>query len=105
MPIRQARLGDIAEISAIYASSFYDESLNAALSPYRREHPIDYLRGWTHRVSEAWWDYKRISVVSYEIVQGHEKLTGVAEWAREGDGWEQLWGIKGWWDPRMFATC
>lgn len=44
-------------------------------------------------------------MVSYEMKptrDGDEEqvLTGVADWIRHGEGWERLWGIWAWWDPR-----
>jgi hypothetical protein len=34
-----------------------------------------------------------------------EIITGIAQWERAGQGWEHIYGIWGWWDPRENYLC
>ena len=67
------------------------------------EHPGDYQRWWTEQVTESYWDYSHVALVSYKLEDGKEVLTGAADWNRQGSGWQRVWRLRlGWWDPRKF---
>ncbi|CAL8584128.1 hypothetical protein XPA_009733 [Xanthoria parietina] len=106
MPLRKAQRRDLPRIASTYAAAFWDEEVMGKLMhPYRQEHPQDFLRYWKHEVAEWYWSYSHQIMVSYETKptrDGDEEqvLTGVADWIRHGEGWERLWGIWAWWDPR-----
>ncbi|KAI4244961.1 MAG: hypothetical protein L6R42_010318 [Xanthoria sp. 1 TBL-2021] len=109
MPRRIAQRRDLPSIASTYAAAFWDEEVMGKLMhPYRQEHPQDFLRYWRYEVAEWYWSYSHQIVVSYETMQtsdGDEEqlLTGVADWIRHGEGWERLWGIWAWWDPRNLS--
>lgn len=100
MPLRIARYSDLDSITQIVAASFYDEELHAHIFPHRKQYPADHLRAWRQQISQWWWDYNRIWIVSYEQDEalGSQRLTGVAHWSRAGLGADSLWGVR-WWDP------
>ncbi|WEW58034.1 hypothetical protein PRK78_003501 [Emydomyces testavorans] len=103
MPIRIARYADFSTIPSIFAIGFHDEEVfGPFLHPYREQFPQDYLTHWHRQCRQKFWDYSKVFLVSYETEQGtgREILTGVAEWQRDGSGWEKVWGLWGWWDPR-----
>ncbi|KAL8815942.1 MAG: hypothetical protein Q9223_004977 [Gallowayella weberi] len=106
MPLRTARHHDLFTIAVIYAAAFWDERvIGELMHPHRQTFPQDYLRYWQQQVAEWYWSYSHQIVVSYELRKSEknfeeEVLTGVADWIRYGQGWEQYWGIWGWWDFR-----
>ncbi|EAS35713.3 uncharacterized protein CIMG_01067 [Coccidioides immitis RS] len=103
MPIRLARYSDTPTIGSIFAAGFYDEEVvGVILHPYRDQFPQDFVAHWYHRCRERFWDHSMVYLVSYETdpASGKEVLTGAAEWKRQGLGWEKVWGLWGWWDPR-----
>lgn len=110
MPLRIAQRRDLPNIASTYAAAFWDEQVMGKLMhPYRQEHPQDFLRYWRYEVAEWYWSYSHQIMVSYETKQtsgGDEEqlLTGVADWIRHGEGWERVWGIWAWWDPRKLFS-
>ena len=110
MPLRKAQRRDLPSIASTYAAAFWDEEVMGKLMhPYRQEHPQDFLRYWRHEAAEWYWSYSHQIMVSYETKptrDGDEEqiLTGVADWIRHGEGWERLWGIWAWWDPRKLFS-
>ena len=99
MPLRLATISDLTPISKLLAASFYDEELNDHCFPFREQYPADYLSVWKEKISKDWWDYKKIWVVSFAQGTSPSGITGVAGWAREGEGSDELWGLWRWWDP------
>jgi GNAT superfamily N-acetyltransferase len=110
--IRLARYSELDEIAVNHAASFLEDGMYAILFPYRREHYEDYVRAWRHRISEAWWDYNKIMIVSTTMgpVSDSEKssspqetITGMALWRRAQAGSDWVWPVWGAWDPRLFV--
>ncbi|KAL9593954.1 MAG: hypothetical protein Q9219_007292 [cf. Caloplaca sp. 3 TL-2023] len=107
MPLRSAQHFDLPTIAGIYAAAFWDEEVMGQLMhPYRHKYPHDFLRFWLHRVSEWYWSYSHQILVSYDIInpgdgggEDEQRLTGVADWIRHGDGCEHVWGVWERWDP------
>ncbi|EXJ77508.1 hypothetical protein A1O3_09735 [Capronia epimyces CBS 606.96] len=111
MPLRLATFSDIGPISKILAASFYDEELNDHIFPFRKQYPHDYLSVWKQKTVTGWWDYSKVWVV-WENEDGltgpnttsGTTITGVAQWGREGEGSDRLWGLVRWWDPRRLIS-
>lgn len=126
MPVRAASKADLASMADVFAASFASDRLFNVKFPYRREHPEDYVQALEEHLWLSWYDYRTILNVSYvetetaEVQQDYHRteeetehllrqryavgattsIVGFAEWKREGDGWESLYGIWGRWDPR-----
>ena len=106
MALRLAQAREIPIIATIYAAAFWNEHVMGRLMhPYRGDYPDDYLRYWMQRVTEWYWDYSHQLVVTYNsnpsaVRESQATITGVADWIRYGDNWENIWGIRGRWDPR-----
>lgn len=74
------------------------------LYPNWQAHPGEVFRGFYEKLVEAYWHYGQRIVVAYEHeANGRETVTGVAVWERCGPGWEELWGVGGWFDPREYT--
>ena len=66
MPLRVAQHSDTLPISRVLACAFHDEELNAYFFPTRNEYPDDYLSVWRQEISQKWWNWNYVFVVSYE---------------------------------------
>jgi hypothetical protein len=108
MPIRLAHHSELDTVAAIFAAGFHDEEVvGDLLHPRRKQYPQDYVGFWRRRCRERWWQYSRVFLVSFEQEDGNGKggrevLTGAAEWARVGLGWEKVWRVWGKWDPSKY---
>ena len=106
MPLRIAKARDLPQIARIFADAFWDDRLfGEIMHPHRQAHPNDYRRHWQDEVTEWYWNYSHLIVVSFVVEKTKDgsaqaKLTGAADWERQGAGWEQVWGLWGRWDPR-----
>jgi len=119
MPIRVARHSDIPRLAEVRAASFGPDAFVQFLVPHMHEHYQDFVGLLRRRIRESWWNYAKITYVSYEIVDdegeaternplvknghGREVITGMAEWERIGEGWEKLWNINRW-DPSKYMS-
>ena len=121
MPLRPATRADIPVMGKIFAAAFAPDSLFHVLFPYKAEHPEGFERAAREVFWYHWYDYRMVHILSYQLVDDNEQsdgdersallpsgkkrrqkeiITGVAQWERTGKGWEKLYGILGWWDPR-----
>lgn len=102
MPLRTARAHDLAAISTVFATAFYEEEMMGVfMHPHRHQYPQDYHRYWANKVTEWYWDYSHQLVITYTLSSaGEEIVTGVGDWIRHGKGCERYWGLWGNWDPR-----
>lgn len=119
MPIRHAQRSDIPIMARVLAASFGPDKLFQVMFPYQNQYPGDLIKAFRRGLEVDWWDYSKVLMVSYEIQslahedadeerQGlirsrnsqNEVITGMAEWQRVGLGWEYVWNVLGWWDPR-----
>jgi GNAT superfamily N-acetyltransferase len=110
--IRFARYTELDEIAVNHAISFLEDGMYSILFPDRHEHYEDYVRAWRHRISEAWWDYNKIMIVSTtresvscstKSSSPREIITGMALWRRAQMGSEWVWPVWGAWDPRLLV--
>lgn len=117
MPIRLARWADTGIMADVLAASFGPDRLFEVMFPYKDQHWNDFVKHWRRNLRVSWWDYSKVLMVSYEEVVPdeinaeqhhllttrnghHEIITGVAEWGRVGLGWQHVWNIWRWLDPR-----
>ena len=121
MPVRLATKADLPIMARVLAASFGPDPLFQVIFPGQREHPDAFVQAMEESLWLCWYDYSRRLMVSYYDVStevqpsGEQRpllstegsrlsidqvVTGVAEWKREGDGWEAVYGIWGRWDPR-----
>lgn len=87
-------------MARVLAASFGSDKLFQVMFPHQDEYPEDLVTTFRRSLREAWWDYSKVLMVSHE----EEKITGVAEWQRVGLGWEHVWSVLGWWDPRESSS-
>jgi len=109
-------------MATILAASFAPDRLFQVIFPRQQQYPEAFIQACRESLWLSWYDYKKVLMVSYEAsdkgqqqesgerdappskgisnVKGKEVLTGIAEWERVGKGWENVYGVWGWWDPR-----
>lgn len=101
MPLRPAGSSDLTRIAEILVDAYTEDNMYQKLYPNWQAHPEEVFRGFYEKLVEAYWHYGQRIVVAYQHeANGRETITGVAVWERCGPGWEELWGVGGWWDPR-----
>ncbi|KAK5943159.1 hypothetical protein PMZ80_004165 [Knufia obscura] len=117
MPIRPARHSDIPIMAQVLGASFGPDRLFQVMFPHQDQYPEDLVTAFRRSLRRAWWDYSKILMVSYETPSSDptndetraitttrngqkEVITGMIEWQRVGLGWEHVWNLRGWWDPR-----
>lgn len=117
MPIRPARHSDTPIMAQVLGASFGPDRLFQVMFPHQDEYPEDLVTAFRRSLRRAWWDYSKILMVSYETPSSEptdddtraitttrngqkEVITGMIEWQRVGLGWEHVWNLWGWWDPR-----
>lgn len=119
MPIRYARNSDIPIMARVLAASFGPDKLFQVMFPYQHQYPDDLVKAFRRGLEADWWDYSKVLMVSYEVQSlededannerqdltmrrnnQKEVITGMIEWQRVGLGWEHVWNVLGWWDPR-----
>lgn len=122
MPIRHARYADIPIMARVLAASFGPDGLFQIMFPHQDEHPEDLVTAFRRSLRVAWWDYSKVLMLSYENAKDdvetlddeyhqlltkrngqNEIVTGFVEWQRVGLGWEHVWNVLGWWDPRKLS--
>ena len=108
-------------MAMVFAASFGPDPLFKVLFPFMAEHPDGLARSASETFWLGWFDYRMVHVVSYELSDDgddersallsrdtkggkREVITGLAQWERLGKGWEHVYGIWGWWDPRKTLT-
>lgn len=123
MPIRYAHRSDVPVAADIIAAAISSDELGPILFPNREQHPEAVPLAFLQYVQPSYWDYSKVMLVSYakpdEAVetlgnkttrskstrsQQGQIVTGVAIWSRVGIGWERVWNVWGWWDPRLLLT-
>ena len=104
MPTRLAEYSDIPQMSKVLAASFGPDKLFQVMFPHQIAYESDFVDAFQTRLTENWWDYTRVQMVSYTAVPSAsmEVITGVAEWQLVGLGCERVWNTWGWWDPRKY---
>ncbi|KAH7030600.1 acyl-CoA N-acyltransferase [Microdochium trichocladiopsis] len=99
---RDARYGELPAVAHVYALAFWDDHIFGHLiHPKRDQFPLDSDLYWLRRARVNYWDYRYkwlVAVVPDEKAAGGEKVVGVAQWERIGDGGKAL--ECAWWDPR-----
>lgn len=122
MPLRPATRDDIPIMATILAASFAPDRLFQIMFPHEPEHPEAFVQAFQENIWISWYDYRQVWMVSYEASDGDQQqpagerdtllskggesgtgkeiLTGIAKWERAGKGWESVYGVWGWWDPR-----
>ena len=122
MPIRPATRDDIPIMAKVLAASFGPDAMFQVMFPYQQQFPESFVQAMRDNLWLSWYDYRKILMVSYDtsnevqldvpsesdallpkIVKAtapKQRITGLAEWERVGKGWERLYGLWGWWDPR-----
>lgn len=126
MPVRPATRADIPIMAAVFAAAFGPDPLFQVMFPHQKKHPHAFTQAMEESLWISWYDYSKMLVVSYydppteeqqrqeqvstermpllstkqSNVNAQQVVTGVAEWKREGAGWESLYGVWGRWDPR-----
>lgn len=111
-------------MAQVMAASFGPDKLFQIMFPNQNEFPSDFVQAFRRSLSVDWWDYSKVLMVSYEISSEKsddsntidqtlatrrsgqtEVITGMIEWQRIGVGWEHVWNVLGWWDPRKLTTA
>jgi hypothetical protein len=107
-------------MARIFSSAFGPDPLFHVFFPHQDEYPNGIFEAGMDNFWTAWFDYRLVHVISYEISDDNEQangertallpnakngrqketITGMAQWERLGKGWEGVYGIWGWWDPR-----
>ena len=106
-------------MARVLAASFGPDKLFQVMFPHQDQYPDDLVKAFRRGLEVDWWDYSKVLMVSYETQsledrdadderQGltttrnnqNEVITGMIEWQRVGLGWEHVWNVLGWWDPR-----
>lgn len=119
MPLRHAQRSDIPIMAHVLAASFGPDKLFQVMFPYQDRYPDDLVKAFRRGLEVDWWDYSKVLMVSYEVQSPagrdaederrglitrrnnrNEVITGMGEWQRVGLGWEHVWNVLGWWDPR-----
>jgi hypothetical protein len=126
MPVRLATKDEIPIMAKVLASAFGPDRLFQVMFPHQKEYPDAFIQAMEESLWLSWYDYSKTLVVSYcdapteeqqrqeqtsteripllstkeSNVNVHQVVTGVADWKREGRGWESLYGVRGRWDPR-----
>lgn len=119
MPIRPARYSDIPIMARVLAASFGPDQLFQIMFPHQNDYPDDFIKAFRRGMRVDWWDYSKALMISYETPtcdvddldeerrelvtrrDGRDEIiTGFAEWQRIGLGYEHVWNVLGWWDPR-----
>ncbi|KAL7758360.1 hypothetical protein ACKLNR_012887 [Fusarium oxysporum f. sp. zingiberi] len=98
--LRDARYSELPEIAHIMSEAFWKDNIFGELiHPHRNEYPNDVHLYWLRRARVNFWDYRwRWLVAVAKDESGQEIIAGIAQWARLGDGGQELecWYL----DPR-----
>ncbi|RMZ88722.1 hypothetical protein DV736_g4055, partial [Chaetothyriales sp. CBS 134916] len=123
MPVRAATRRDIPIMAQVVAASFGPDPLFQVIFPHQHEYWSDFERAIRDNLWLAWYDYRKVLMVSYSDsdddhgdaandeetallrppTSTRERITGVAEWERIGRGWEWVHGAWAAWDPRLLV--
>lgn len=104
-------------MARVKAASFSPDRLFEVIFRHKDEYPDDMVTAFRRSIRVSWWDYSKVLMVSYEEIKAdeiepqthdltitrhgrREVITGMSEWQRVGLGWNSVWNIWGWWDPR-----
>ena len=125
MPVRLATGADIPIMASVLSAAFGPDALFKHLFPYQDEYPQDMEAAMRENLWLAFYDAKKVLVVSYDstVKDGGEQgerqaliprkgragegtITGMAEWERgvNGKGAGFANGFWGSWDPRKLNT-
>lgn len=88
LEIRYATYSDLPKIAEVLTAAFWDDALfGEIIHPRRADFPKDNEYYWLWRARVNWWDWGLRYIVSViREADGQEVLTGVALWARIGNG-------------------
>ena len=122
MPVRPAKAADIPTMASVLAAAFGPDPMFQAIFPFQQQHPGHFERAVRDNLWLAWYDYRKVLMVSYEDKAGggtrierpadeqqalippvewrRQTITGMAEWERAGRGSFHINGLWGRWDPR-----
>lgn len=111
-------------MARVLAASFGPDKLFQVMFPRKDQYPDDLIKAFRRGLEVDWWDYSKVLMVSYEVQSSadgdadderqhlttrrnnqNEVITGMGEWQRVGLGWEHVWNVLGWWDPRKLSEC
>ncbi|KAL7785742.1 hypothetical protein V8C43DRAFT_290872 [Trichoderma afarasin] len=98
--LRDARYSELPEIARVMAKAFWEDNLFGQLiHPHRNQYPDDVHLYWLRRARVNFWDRRwRWLVAVNKDETGREVITGIAQWARLGDGGKKL--ERSYLDPR-----
>lgn len=101
--VRDARYSELPEIARVMAKAFWEDNLFGQLiHPHRNEYPDDVHLYWLRRARVNFWDCRWRWLVAVDKDEtGREVITGIAQWARLGDGGKRL--DRSYLDPREYT--
>lgn len=101
LTLREAHYSDLPRVAEILTRAFWNDGMfGDTIHPHRKAHPEGMELYWLRRARVNFWDYtwKFLVGVMPDGQEGGEKIVGIAQWARLGEGGRRM---RCWWfDPR-----
>lgn len=99
---RDAHYSELPAVARVMSLAFWDDHIfGARIHPHRDQFPLDSDLYWLRRARVNFWDYHYkflVAVVPDENGAGSDKVVGIAQWERLGEGAKAL--DCAWYDPR-----
>ncbi|ETR97869.1 hypothetical protein M419DRAFT_90258 [Trichoderma reesei RUT C-30] len=85
--LRNACYSELSEVAHVMARAFWDDNLfGDIIHPKRNQYPDDVDLYWLRRARVSFWDSRWRFIVAVEKDNtGHERIVGIAQWARLGE--------------------